>query len=318
MPSPKTLEPSRVAVLIPCYNEETTVGSVVRDFRAVLPAAAIYVFDNASTDATATEAENAGAAVVFSPQPGKGHVVRHMFESVDADWYLMVDGDATYPAAAAPEMLERAISGRMDMFSGRRRTPESDLRAAYRPLHQWGNRLVCCLIRKAFGSPIDDVFSGYRAFSRNFVKTVPLHSSGFQIEVEMTLQALSKGYRVGEMDVPYGARPAGSHSKLNTYSDGLLVLTAFVSICRDYRPGLFFGFAALALALLSLISGAPALADYWIYQYVYHVPLALLATGLGILSALCLCVALILKTQLRYHNELHSFLRRGFRQEKPE
>lgn len=303
-PSPK------VAVLIPCFNEELTVARVVADFREALPSADIYVFDNASTDQTSVLAKRAGAAVVYSPVPGKGNVVRHMFETIDAEWYIMVDGDATYPASAAPDLLRRAIESGSDMFSGKRCTPESQLRAAYRPLHQWGNRLVCGLIRKAFGSPIEDVFSGYRVFSRNFVQSVPLRSGGFQIEVEMTLQALSKQYKVGEADVPYGVRPEGSHSKLSTYRDGLLVLTAFAAICRDYRPGLFFGISSLTLALLSLAAGLPAIIDYWHFSYVYHVPLALLATGLGILSALFLCVALILETQLRYHNELHALLRR--------
>jgi len=300
----------KVAVLIPCFNEELTVARVVADFREALPGAEIFVFDNASTDKTTAEAERAGAHVVFSPDPGKGNVVQHMFETIDAEWYIIVDGDATYPASAAPELLRRAIASSADMFSGKRCTPESELHAAYRPLHQWGNRLVCWLIRTAFGSPIEDVFSGYRVFSRKFVKTVPLHSAGFQIEVEMTLQALSKKYKVGEMDVPYGARPEGSHSKLNTYRDGLLVLTAFATICRDYRPGLFFGISSLTLALFSFIAGIPAIIDYWCFRYVYHVPLALLATGLGILSALFLCVALVLETQLRYHNELHALIRR--------
>jgi glycosyltransferase involved in cell wall biosynthesis len=306
---PTELLSPKVAVLIPCFNEELTVARVVADFRQALPDADIYVFDNASTDKTSAEAAHAGAHVVFSQEPGKGHVVQHMFEVVDAEWYIMVDGDATYPASSAPELLNRTIQTRADMFSGKRCTPKSEVHAAYRPLHQWGNQLVCWLIRKAFGSPIEDVFTGYRVFSRNFVKTVPLRSGGFQIEVEMTLQALSKQYKVGEMDVPYGARPEGSHSKLNTYRDGLLVLTAFATICRDYRPGLFFGISSLALAILSLLAGLPAIIDYWCFRYVYHVPLALLATGLGVLSALFLCVALVLETQLRYHNELHALIR---------
>ncbi len=301
----------KTAILIPCYNEEKTVAQVVKDFRSELPEADIYVFDNASTDRTAEIALQAGAIVVFSPHPGKGNVVRHMFETIEAKWYVMIDGDATYSAAPVKSMLEQAASGNVDMLVGRRCTPEEILRAAYRPMHQWGNRLVCGLIRKAFGSPIEDVFSGYRIFSRDFVKTVPLHSTGFQIEVEMTLQALSKGYRVSEVDVPYGVRPEGSTSKLNTYRDGLLVLAAFVAICRDYRPGLFFGSAALFLELCSLLAGSAPIYDYLSYQWVYHVPLALLATGLAILAALSLCIGLILETQLRYHNEMHRMVRKG-------
>lgn len=301
----------RIAVLIPCFNEAATISRVVSDFRAALPAAEIFVFDNVSTDATSAKAREAGAHVVYSPRPGKGNVVRHMFEVVDADYYLMVDGDATYPASAAPGMVTKTSRDGLDMLVGRRRTPASELRAAYRPLHQAGNHLVCAMIRRAFGSPIDDVFSGYRVFSREFVRTVPLEATGFQIEVEMTLQALSKGYRVGEVDVEYGARPAGSVSKLNTFRDGALVLAAFASICRDYQPGLFFGLVAVFLAALSLLAGWAPIDDYLRFQWVYHVPLALLATGLGILSALSLCIGLILQTQLKYHNEMHRLVRRG-------
>lgn len=302
----------RVAVLIPCFNEEQTVAGVVRGFRAVLPAADIYVFDNLSTDSTATVAASAGAIVVPSPKAGKGHVVQHMFEVVEADWYIMVDGDATYPAEAAPRLIVAAQKNRIDMMVGRRVTPVDELRAAYRPLHQFGNRMVCGLIRRAFGSPIQDVFSGYRVFSREFVKTIPLHAKGFQIEVEMTLQALSKGYPVEEQDVSYGARPEGSSSKLNTYRDGLLVLAAFVSICKDYRPALFFGSMAALLALCSLGSGLAPVLDYVFHQWVYHVPLAVLATGLAVLAALSLSIGVILQTQLVYHNEMHRLVRRGF------
>ena len=214
----------RIAILVPCFNEELTVARVVEGFRAVLPGAEVHVFDNASTDRTARAAAEAGAKVTVSPVPGKGNVVRHMFDVVEADWYVMVDGDATYPAGAAADLVAAAREKRLDMVVGRRVTPADELRAAYRPLHQFGNRLVSGLIRKTFGSPIRDVFSGYRVFSRAFVKTVPLHATGFQIEVEMTLQALSKGYAVDEVVVSYHARPEGSVSKLSTYRDGLLVL----------------------------------------------------------------------------------------------
>lgn len=302
----------RLAILVPCFNEELTVSGVVSDFRRVFPEAEIHVFDNASTDATAERAREAGAVVTFSPIPGKGNVVRHMFEVVDADWYVMVDGDATYPADAAPHLLSEARERRVDMMVGRRVTPSEELRDAYRPMHQFGNRMVCGLIRKSFGSPIQDVFSGYRVFSKEFVKTVPLHASGFQIEVEMTLQALSKGFAVEERDVPYRSRPSGSVSKLNTYRDGLLVLAAFVAICKDYRPALFFGGLSVLLGLASLLAGYAPIEDYVLYQWVYHVPLAVLATGLAVLAALSLCIGVILQTQLRYHNEMHRLVRQGF------
>jgi glycosyltransferase involved in cell wall biosynthesis len=300
---------SHIAVLIPCYNEELTVASVVADFKKHLPTAKIYVFDNRSTDSTSTRAREAGAEVVPSPKKGKGFVVQQMFESVDADWFIMVDGDATYPASHASMLLSEAIANGVDMMVGRRVTPKEELGKAYRPMHQFGNQMVCGLIGTAFGSPIQDVFSGYRIFNRSFAKTVPLRAGGFEIEVEMTLQALSKGYRVEERDVPYGSRPEGSKSKLNTYRDGLIVLWTFASICRSYRPGLFFGLFAMFFALASLAAGVGPIIDYMQFQYVYKVPLAILATGLALLSALSAAIGLILQTQLRYHNEIHKLLR---------
>ncbi|TSA31791.1 MAG: glycosyltransferase [Verrucomicrobiaceae bacterium] len=301
----------RIAVLVPCYNEAPTIAGVVAEFRKALPGAEIHVFDNASTDGTGEMAHKAGAAVTNSPLPGKGNVVRHMFDVVEADWYIMVDGDSTYPPEAAGALLAAAEEMRLGMMVGRRVTPAVELRDAYRPLHQFGNRLICALIRKAFGCPIHDVFSGFRVFSREFVKTIPLRSTGFQIEVEMTLQAISKVFPVGEMDVSYKARPKGSVSKLNTYRDGMLVLAAFAAICKDYRPALFFGSLAGVFGVLSLAAGSAPLLDYMRYQWVYHVPLAILATGLALLSALSLCIGVILETQLRYHNEMHRLVRQG-------
>jgi hypothetical protein len=236
-----------------------------------------------------------------------------MFESVDADWFIMVDGDATYPASHASLLLSEAIASGVDMMVGRRVTPKEELGKAYRPMHQFGNQMVCGLIGTAFGSPIQDVFSGYRIFNRSFVKTVPLRAGGFEIEVEMTLQALSKGYRVEERDVPYGSRPEGSKSKLNTYRDGMIVLWTFASICRSYRPGLFFGMFALLFGLASLAAGIAPILDYINYHYVYKVPLAILATGLAVLSAISAAIALLLHTQLKYHNETHNLLRRMIR-----
>lgn len=300
----------RIAILVPCYNEEKTVARVVEDFQRVLPESTVYVFDNASSDRTTEVAKQAGATVIYSPDPGKGNVVRHMFSAVDADIYIMVDGDATYSADSAPDLIKAFREYNADMLVGKRCTKQEELKGAYRPMHQFGNQLVCWLIRKSFAAPLQDIFSGYRVFSRDFVKTVPLHAEGFQIETEMTLQALSKRYRVAEVDTPYGARPEGSFSKLNTYRDGLLVLTAFASICRDYRPGLFFGLIAMVLWMLCLLAGLAPILDYVRFQYVYHVPLALLATGIGILGALSMCIGVILETQLRYHNESYTLLRR--------
>ena len=303
----------QIAVLIPCYNEELTVAKVVSDFKEHLPMASIYVFDNRSTDATSAKAREAGAQVVPSPRKGKGFVVQQMFDSIDADWFIMVDGDATYPASHAQMLLSEAIANGVDMMVGKRVTPREELGKAYRPMHQFGNRMVCGLIGAAFGSPIQDVFSGYRIFNRSFAKTIPLRAGGFEIEVEMTLQALSKGYKVEERDVPYGSRPEGSKSKLNTYRDGMIVLWTFASICRSYRPGLFFGMFALLFGLASLAAGIAPVLDYINYQYVYKVPLAILATGLAVLSAISAAIALLLHTQLKYHNETHNLLRRMIR-----
>jgi len=303
----------QIAVLIPCYNEELTVAKVVSDFKEHLPMANIYVFDNRSTDATSAKAREAGAQVVLSPRKGKGFVVQQMFESIEADWFIMVDGDATYPASHAQMLLSEAIANGVDMMVGKRVTPREELGKAYRPMHQFGNRMVCALIGAAFGSPIQDVFSGYRIFNRSFAKTIPLRAGGFEIEVEMTLQALSKGYKVEERDVPYGSRPEGSKSKLNTYRDGMIVLWTFASICRSYRPGLFFGIFALLFGLASLAAGIAPVLDYINYHYVYKVPLAILATGLAVLSAISAAIALLLHTQLKYHNETHNLLRRIIR-----
>lgn len=301
----------RLAVLVPCFNEERTVEQVVRSFREALPDVVVYVFDNASTDRTAEIARKAGAVVVQSEVKGKGNVVRHMFQEVEADWYVMVDGDGTYSASSASSLVEHARQMRADMLIARRVTPADENTLAYRPMHQFGNRLVCSLIRATFGSSIKDVFSGYRVFSREFVKTVPLVAAGFDTEVEMTLQALSKGYRVCEIDSPYASRPPGSFSKLHTFKDGARVLIAFFEILRDYRPLVFFGSLAVVLAVASLMVGFAPVSEYIHYRYVYRVPSALLATGLALLSALTASIGLILQTQLRYHDELFTALRRA-------
>jgi glycosyltransferase involved in cell wall biosynthesis len=276
--------------------------------KRILPQATIYVFNNASTDRTAQIAEDAGATVIFSKNPGKGNVVRHMFAEVDADYYIMADGDSTYPAEYGLNLLKALIDQSADMAAGKRVTLPELVDAAYRPMHVFGNKLVCWLITRTFGAGITDVFSGYRGFTKCFVKTIPLHSRGFEIELEMTLQALSLGYDVVEVNVPYGVRPIGSASKLDTYRDGLLVLTAFLEICRDYKPGAFFGCLGSIVLFLSLAAGAGPVLDYVKYRYVYHVPLA-------ILSALIFCIGIILTTQHRYHRELLGLFRRNFNEE---
>lgn len=283
---------------------------VVRGFRKSLPQAHIYVFDNASTDGTIRQAEKAGATVISCPVRGKGNVVRDIFQKMEADWIIMVDGDATYDPRIAPQLLRVAVEGEIDMLVGKRCTSPQESPRAYRPMHQLGNRMVCGLIRSAFRVPLQDVFSGYRVFSRAFAKSIPLYSGGFEVETELTLQAISKDFKVLEMETQYKARPPGSFSKLNTYRDGLLVLSSFLAICRFYRPMLFFGTCGLLLGGLSLFAGAAPILDYINHRWVYRVPLAILATGLAILCALSFLIGLILETQLRYHNELFTLLRK--------
>ena len=307
----------RIAVCIPCLNEETTVAEVVWGFRRTLPAAEVYVFDNASTDQTAKVARAAGATVISSSERGKGHVVRDIFRKIDADWTILVDGDGTYDPIAAPQLLEAAIRQGADMVVGRRCASPAESRQAYRPMHRRGNRMVCGLIRSAFGVSLQDVFSGYRVLRRGFTKTVPLVSQGFEIETELTLQAISKGFKILEVETRYGARPHGSFSKLSTFRDGLLVVRTFVAICRLYRPMFFFGACAAVLGGLSLLAGAAPVWDYLQYRWVYRVPLAILATGLAILSTLSLMIGLILETQLRFHNELFALLRKRFEPHLP-
>ena len=300
----------RIAVLIPCYNEELTVSQVVADFRAALPEAEILVFDNNSKDRTAELALQAGARVIPSPRQGKGHVVRHMFDSVDADFYLMVDGDATYPAAEARKLIALVESGRADMAVGRRLT--SYAAGAFRQFHTFGNHLVARLISSLFGVQVSDVLSGYRVFSRDFVKSIPLLSAGFEIETEMTLQAISKNFTIVEADIAYGSRPEGSFSKLNTFSDGFRVLRSMFLIFKDYKPLIFFSAMAVLLFVLSIFAGIPPILDYVRNEnhFVKHVPLAVLAASLGILGCLSLSIGLILDTLSKYHQENFALHRR--------
>jgi glycosyltransferase involved in cell wall biosynthesis len=298
-----------VAVLIPCLNEQVTVGKVVRDVRAALPGADVYVFDNGSTDETASRAAAAGAIVVPSPLRGKGNVVRHMFREVDASIYLMLDGDDTYPAAAAPQLIELMRAEGVDMVVGARLQEHRE--SSFRKFHVFGNRLVAKLISTLFGANVADVMSGYRVFSRDFVKTVPVLARGFEVETELTLQALAKGYTIREASIAYGERPEGSFSKLSTYSDGALVLRAIFLICKDYKPLAFFSAVAAFFALTSVAVGWLPVKDYLTTGFVPHFPSAILAAALGVLSALSIAVGLILQTLLNYHLENFELWRRA-------
>lgn len=299
---------SRIAVLLPCYNEEVTIKKVVKDFRKELPEADIYVFDNNSKDNTAKEALAAKAIVVKSPKQGKGFVIQHMFRCVEADYYVMADGDDTYPAKSVHRLLEAAKQNHTDMVVGTRLKKFET--GSFRLFHQFGNHLVAKMISILFGTKINDVLSGYRVFSRDIVKTLPLTSGGFDIETEMTLQALSKDFTVEEIPVEYGERPEGSFSKLNTYRDGVLVLRAIAMIFKDYRPLVFYSLLSLFFAILALCFGSIPIMDYIREQYVSHIPLAILASGLSLFSVIFLTCGLILDTIVRFHHENFQMMRK--------
>ena len=303
--------PPSVAVLLPCYNEEVTVAKVVSDFRAALPKAEIYVFDNNSTDRTAELARQAGAIVVKSPRQGKGHVVRHMFETVDADLLVMADGDDTYPAEAAPDLLRALTDSGADMVVGMRLSRFDD--RAFRRLHEFGNKLISGTISLLFRARITDVLSGYRVFTREFVRSLYLRSGGFAVETELTLQALVKESVIREVPVHYRSRPEGSVSKLNTFADGLHIFRAIFLIFKDYKPLAFFSLLAAVTFVLGLVAGWFPVRDYLQTRYVSHVPLAMLAAALEILAVLFLGIGLILHAVTRFHVETQSVAKRLLR-----
>ncbi|MFH1755401.1 MAG: glycosyltransferase family 2 protein, partial [Candidatus Latescibacterota bacterium] len=241
----------KVAVLLPCYNEEVTIGKVVGDFRNALPFASVYVFDNNSSDQTAGNAAKAGAIVVYSPRRGKGNVVKHMFREVDADIYVMADGDDTYPADMAGTLIEALEESGVDMVVGTRLAHHD--KKAFRAFHGFGNTLISKLISLLFSSSLTDVLSGYRVFSRHFARTLYLTAGGFEVETEMTLQALVKNCFIKEIPVRYSSRPEGSESKLNTFSDGLMICKGMFLIFKDYRPFVFFSALSISCFLLGLV-----------------------------------------------------------------
>ena len=295
----------RVAIVIPCFNESLSVEKVIHDFARVMPEAAIYVFDNNSTDGTGQIAEAAGATVVHSPNQGKGNVIRHMMRVVEADAYILVDGDDTYSAAALPEMLERFHRDHLDMLVGTRL--EGFERGSFRAFHQFGNRLISGLVSLLFRRRLTDVLSGYRILSRTFIRLVYLRRGGFEVETEMTLQALTKRLAVGEMPIQYGSRPDENPSKLNTWGDGLLIMRCIVLLFKDYRPLVFFVALAILLSMASLVVGSAPIRDYIETAYVNHVPRAILASGLAILALTALTAGLILDTVVRLHEETVEF-----------
>jgi glycosyltransferase involved in cell wall biosynthesis len=304
-------KPQRIAVVIPCLNEEPTVGRVVADFARVLPDARVYVFDNGSTDRTADAARQAGATVIHSPRRGKGNVIRQVANTVSADVYLFVDGDDTYPADAAPELLRRFHDEGADMLVATRLGSYDE--SAFRLFHRLGNRLIAGIISGLFSTRVSDVLSGYRLLSADFMRVLCVRSEKFEIEAELTLQALAKGFVIREVPISYGSRPTGSESKLNTWSDGFLIIKCVVLLFKDYKPFMFFGWLAAALALASLAAGSAPLVDFYRFGYVFHVPRAILAAGLGILAAIVFGVGLLLDSIAQYHLETIELLRRSLR-----
>ncbi len=290
-----------VAVLVPCYNEEVAIAKVVKDFRAALPAATIFVFDNNSTDNTAAAARAAGAEVYAEKHQGKGYVVRRMFTDVEADVYVLVDGDATYDAPSAAAMIERLLDHRLDMVIANRVDHDE---AAYRAGHRTGNRLLTSFVATVFGSAFNDMLSGYRVFSRRFVKSFPVLSGGFEIETELTVHALELGLAVAEIDTPYYARPKGSASKLHTWSDGFRILFTIIKLYRVERPLPFFGAIGLMLAIVSIVFATPVVATYLETGLVPRLPTAVLATGLMILASLSVAIGLVLDTVTRGRREM--------------
>lgn len=283
----------KIAVLVPCYNEELTVEKVVSDFKKELPDADIYVYDNNSKDRTSELALKAGAIVRKETAQGKGNVVRSMFQDIDADIYVMVDGDDTYPADEVHGLIEAVREG-ADMVIGDRLSNGTYASENKRGFHNLGNNLVRLLINKIFDNDINDIMTGYRAFSKKFVKTNAIMSPGFQIETELTITTLVYRYKVKEIPITYRDRPKGSESKLNTFSDGFKVLMTLFDLYKDYKPLFFFGMFALIFMILGIIVGMPVIVEFIKYSFVYKVPSAILATGLVTISFLLMMLGLIL------------------------
>lgn len=292
-----------IAILIPCFNEEKTISKVIRDFKKQIPCAKIYVYDNNSTDNTASIAKESGAIVVSERNQGKGNVVRSMFRDIDADIYLMVDGDDTYPADESYKIIDMIQNG-YDMVIGDR------LSSTYytenkRPFHNFGNSLVKTLINIIFKSNIKDVMTGYRGFSKKFVKTIAVMSPGFQIETELTITALEYKYNIGSVEIQYRDRPEGSSSKLNTFKDGTRVMLTLFDLFKDYKPFLFFGIIAIIFGILGLLVGVPVILEFVKNNYVYKVPSAILASSLIVVSLLFMVLGTLLDHQTNIDKKNH-------------
>ena len=297
----------KIAVLIPCYNESKTIEKVVKDYKKVLPEADIYVYDNNSKDDTDKIASKAGAIVRYEYKQGKGNVIRSMFKQIDADCYLMIDGDDTYPKENAREMCELVLDGKADMVIGDR------LSSTYftenkRPFHNFGNRLVRGLINTLFKSNVRDIMTGYRAFSYDFVKTFPVLSKGFEIETEMTIHALDKNFLLKEIPVEYRDRPAGSVSKLNTYKDGFKVLKTIARLFKEYKPTLFFGLVSLLFFVISIAFGTPVFVEYFKTGLVPRYPTLIFSGFMLMISILMFVCGIILEVVVKKHRQLFELI----------
>ena len=297
----------KIAVLIPCYNESKTIEKVVKDYKKELPNADIYVYDNNSSDGTDEIAKNAGAIVKYEYKQGKGNVIRSMFKDIDADCYLMIDGDDTYSVGNAKEMCKYILDGKADMVIGDR------LSSTYftenkRPFHNFGNKLVRWLINTLFKSNVKDIMTGYRAFSYEFVKTFPVLSKGFEIETEMTIHALDKNFLLKEIPIGYKDRPAGSVSKLNTYSDGFKVLKTIARLFKEYKPMIFFGIVSTLFFIISMIFATPVFIEYFKTGLVPRFPTLIFSGFLLIISMLMLVCGIILEVVVKKHRQLFELI----------
>ena len=297
----KISETLDIAVLLPCHNEEVAIGRVIRDFRETLPTAAIYVFDNNSTDRTREIAEREGAIVREETLQGKGNVVRRMFSDIDADYYILADGDDTYDASASIEMLQCAIDDHLDMVNGARQTEETE---AYRPGHRFGNRMLTKIVAMIFGNRIEDMLSGFRVFSRRFVKSFPALSSGFEIETELTIHALELKMPIAEVKTIYRGRPEGSESKLHTYRDGMRILLMILLLVKEERPLQLFSSIFAILATLSIVLAWPIVTEFMATGLVPRFPTAILSTGLMLLAFLSIASGLVLDTVTHGRREM--------------
>lgn len=297
----------KIAVLIPCYNESKTIEKVVKDYKKVLPEADIYVYDNNSTDGTDKIAKKAGAIVCYEYKQGKGNVIRSMFKDIDADCYLMIDGDDTYPKENAREMCDLILNKKADMVIGDRLS-STYFQENKRPFHNFGNKLVRRLINTLFKSNVRDIMTGYRAFSYEFVKTFPVLSKGFEIETEMTIHALDKNFLLKEIPVEYRDRPAGSISKLSTYSDGFKVLKTIARLFKEYKPTIFFSIVSLLFLIISLCFGIPVFVEYFKTGLVPRYPTLIFSGFMLMISILMFICGIILEVVVKKHRQLFELI----------